>query len=387
VGLVVLLALIGALTLWTARKRRAGTGGRLLKLAAGLSGMALVLLLVLLFTFQFLSYDRQNAIHGFFFERLNALRDPHLQRRVMLIAYVLSNKVLPQLQSIAWSARTGLAVALASTTALLSIVAHRRFVGTPTRWTSTVRLAVVGFVGALALFGAADAFLMARQRGALRERIVREYPEFFKGRSAPWERRQREREARLVEGQRRQRACIGQPFELEFADAITGRQVSMKELRGKIVVVDFWPSYSGLSAEHIPTMKRLYTEYHGNGVEFIGVSPDVPEEYGGLEALKAFVAKEQVPWPQYLDSHPVLSRPGPADRLLATVEAYLIIDWDRQMWKTVAHDFSESWGISHLPSVFLIDADGKLYSTEAEGQLKTLIPRLLERTRTLSSGR
>jgi peroxiredoxin len=185
----------------------------------------------------------------------------------------------------------------------------------------------------------------------------------------------------LVEGQRRQRACIGEPFELEFADAITGRQVSMKELRGKIVIVDFWPSYSGLSAEHIPTMKRLYTEYHGNGVEFIGVSPDVPEENGGLEALKAFVAKEQVPWPQYLDSHPVLSRPGPADRLLATVEAYLIIDWDRYMWKTVAHDFSESWGVSHFPTVFLIDAEGKLYSTEAEGQLKTLIRHVLKQTR------
>jgi DNA-directed RNA polymerase specialized sigma24 family protein len=106
-----------------------------------------------------------------------------------------------------------------------------------------------------------------------------------------------------------------------------------------------------------------------------------------IRTTKAFVAKEQVPWPQYLDSHPVLSRPGPADRLLATVEAYLIIDWDRHMWKTVAHDFSESWGISDLPSVFLIDTEGKLYSTEAEGQLKTLIPRLLETTRTLSSGR
>jgi hypothetical protein len=134
-------------------------------------------------------------------------------------------------------------------------------------------------------------------------------------------------------------------------------------------------------------MKRLYTEYHGNDVEFIGVSPDVPEENGGLEALKAFVAKEQVPWPQYLDSHPVLIRPGPADRLLATVQTYLITDWDRYMWKTVAHDFSESWGVSHFPTVFLIDAEGKLNSTEAEGQLKTLIPRLLEKTRTLSSGR
>jgi hypothetical protein len=57
------------------------------------------------------------------------------------------------------------------------------------------------------------------------------------------------------------------------------------------------------------------------------------------------------------------------------------------MWKTVANDFSESWGISHLPVVFLIDAEGKLYSTEAEGQLDTLIPRLLEKSTASSSGR
>ena len=44
------------------------------------------------------------------------------------------------------------------------------------------------------------------------------------------------------------------------------------------------------------------------------------------------------------------------------------------------NDFSESWGISGIPTVFLIDAEGKLYSTEARGQLDTLIPKLLEKS-------
>jgi hypothetical protein len=41
-------------------------------------------------------------------------------------------------------------------------------------------------------------------------------------------------------------------------------------------------------------------------------------------------------------------------------------------------DFSESWGIRGIPAVFLVDAEGKLYSTEARGRLDSLIPRLLE---------
>ena len=265
------------------------------------------------------------------------------------------------------------------------VLAHRRFAGTPTRWTSAVRLAFLGFIAVLAVSGGVDAYLIARQQGELRYRVAQEYPDFFKVGAAPWERRQRERAARLAEGQRRQRERIGEPFELEFADAITGRPVSMKALRGKVVVVDFWASYGGLFAGHIPKMKRLYTEYHDRGVEFIGVSLDLTEDDGGLEALKAFVAKEQVPWPQYLDSHPVVSRPGATDRLLASVQYYLSPDLNRYAWNVAANDFAESWGISLLPAVFLIDAEGKLYSTNAERELETLIPQLLGQTTSRAS--
>ena len=38
------------------------------------------------------------------------------------------------------------------------------------------------------------------------------------------------------------------------------------------------------------------------------------------------------------------------------------------------NDFSESWGISGIPTVFLIDAEGKLYSTEARGKLDDVDP-------------
>jgi hypothetical protein len=45
------------------------------------------------------------------------------------------------------------------------------------------------------------------------------------------------------------------------------------------------------------------------------------------------------------------------------------------------NDFSESWGINGIPTVFLIDAEGKPYSTEARGRLDALIPRLLKQAR------
>ena len=69
----------------------------------------------------------------------------------------------------------------------------------------------------------------------------------------------------------------------------------MKGLRGKVVVVDFWATWCGPCVGEIPEMQRIYAEYHDKGVEFIGVSHDLPEEDGGLEALKAFVAKQADP--------------------------------------------------------------------------------------------
>ena len=190
--------------------------------------------------------------------------------------------------------------------------------------------------------------LASLKTASLRERIVQAYPDSFRG--------------RMIQGQGRQRDWIGKPFELEFTDAITGRAVSMKDFRGKVVVVEFWATWCGPCVAEIPDMKRLYAKYHDQGVEFIGVSHDLCEQDGGLEALKAFVARKQVPWPQF--------HLGRDNRAVLTGSAI--------------NDFSESWGIEEIPAVFLIDADGNLYSPKARGRLETLIPRVLKMSKSSS---
>src|SRR5207247_10089242 len=108
----------------------------------------------------------------------------------------------------------------------------------------------------------------------------------------------------------------------------------------------FWANWCGPCGAEMPKMKGLYSQYKDSGVEFIGVSLDSPGD--GLIKLKKFVEDKEIDWPQYYQGN---------------------------SWQS---EFSQSWGISGIPTVFVIDAEGKLYSTEGRGKLDKLIPELIE---------
>jgi thiol-disulfide isomerase/thioredoxin len=160
--------------------------------------------------------------------------------------------------------------------------------------------------------------------------------------------------AESARGSLRRFEAVGKPFELEFTEAVSGAKISMKDLKGKVVVIDFWATWCGPCVAEMPKMKSLYAEYKDKGVEFIGVSLDQKE--GGLEKVKEFVHREGISWPQYFQGD----------------------GWNSE--------FSRSWGINSIPAVFVVDQQGKLYSVEARGKLETLIPELLGRPAAKTEG-
>ena len=87
-------------------------------------------------------------------------------------------------------------------------------------------------------------------------------------------------------------ALEGVEFELEGI-LIDGTKVNLKDYRGKVIVLDYWATWCGPCIGDMPQLKQFHEGWHKErGVELIGISVD-----DDLVALKDFLEKEQLPWP------------------------------------------------------------------------------------------
>lgn len=69
----------------------------------------------------------------------------------------------------------------------------------------------------------------------------------------------------------------------------TGTPVRLRDLKGKVVVINFWATWCLPCKLEIPFFNKVYDEYRARGVEFIGLSVDV----GGWKDIEQF--EKEVP--------------------------------------------------------------------------------------------
>ena len=145
--------------------------------------------------------------------------------------------------------------------------------------------------------------------------------------------------------------AMNRPFKAELT-LMGGTKLNLPDdLLGKVVVIDFWATWCPPCVEAMPRMKELYEKYKSQGVEIVGISLDTSRFI-----LKRFIKKQQLDWIH------TFSGKGLGD---PTAKAY---------------------GVSSIPSVWVVGKNGKVISDSAMGRLERILQVALK-ARTPASAR
>lgn len=101
-----------------------------------------------------------------------------------------------------------------------------------------------------------------------------------------------------------------------------GKALKLADLKGKVVLIDFWGTWCGPCRAAIPHLKELHTKYKDKGLVVIGI-----HTRNGADKAAAYVKDEQIPYPIAVD----------------------------EKGKTV-----ETYGVDSFPDYYLIDRKGNL---------------------------
>jgi thiol-disulfide isomerase/thioredoxin len=96
-------------------------------------------------------------------------------------------------------------------------------------------------------------------------------------------------------------------FTLARVDGEPGN-VKLADLRGRVVLLDFWATWCPPCLAMLPMLHELYREWQPRGAEFIGIDSDGPMT--SRDGLRAFLASRPFPYPVVSDDKEVGGRYG-----------------------------------------------------------------------------
>jgi thiol-disulfide isomerase/thioredoxin len=107
-----------------------------------------------------------------------------------------------------------------------------------------------------------------------------------------------------------QRDVVGEET-LTSAPAFTlpdldGKQMKSAELKGQVVVLDFWATWCGPCLAELPTFNRIHEKYAGRGVKVVGIAV----QSGWSEDVKPYLEKYGIKYPILIGDDDIVEKYG-----------------------------------------------------------------------------
>ena len=90
--------------------------------------------------------------------------------------------------------------------------------------------------------------------------------------------------------------AMEEPAPALAGDSVDGRSVALSDLRGSVVVVNFWATWCDPCRDEQPELVGLADDYRAKGVEFLGVN-----ERDDSAKARGWIEEFDVPYPSIVD--------------------------------------------------------------------------------------
>ena len=93
---------------------------------------------------------------------------------------------------------------------------------------------------------------------------------------------------------------LPRPAPAFVVEMLEGKDKALGDLKGKVVLVDFWATWCKPCLQTMPRLQKLYSAYADKGFEVLGVSID--EDKNRVKKIKKRVDKMDISYPIFIDT-------------------------------------------------------------------------------------